>query len=229
MSLEYEVLKSLEHLKVQIAWSGAGRSKSWTGLIENDFSLSGSATYSSPYEELAQKLSGTLRGVTTAASSIAQYLPDSVGAQLQEFSSTQIKNPSMTAHIWEASERPPINVAFTMMNYKPGDDVSVDAMELLALCYPSLGSNGLYKAPGGYQLVGGGKQAVGTWSVRIGQWFQAFSLNLTSVELTFSQQQIADDPNDVPRPLTVTVSATLVPFVTPTEAQVQSYYVRGAG
>lgn len=227
MSLEYEALKQLEHLKVQLVWTGpdaGGKSvaRTWTGMIEGDFNVSGSASYSSPYEEMAQKLSQTLRGVTSAASTVTNQLPDEIGGMIQELQSTQVKNPSMTSHLWEASERPSLPVTFTMLNYKEGMDVGRDATDLWAKCYPTKGVGGLYKAPGGYRVDG--TTAVGTWSIRIGRWFQAFNLNLTSVDVVYSQTQVSDGPTDIPRPLTATVSAVLVPFQAPTEDVIKNYY-----
>lgn len=234
--LEYAALKNLEHLKVQISWTGedgSGRAiaRSWVGLIESDFAVSGSASYSSPYESLADGLNKTIRNVSTTGAAIGeltgtQALTDAASS----LASSKMQSLKQTINYWMSTERPTFPISFTMLNYRAGMDVGRDAWDLYAKLYPSQAAGGtMLRAPGGYvaEIGDGGTASKGTWSIRIGRYFQAFNLNLMSVDVSLSQKQVADSPSDIPRPLSATISATLTPVTLPDEATVKSYYVLG--
>lgn len=231
--LEYEQLKGIQDLQVILVWngvdpSGKASTRSWTGLVESDFELGGSATYSSPYEELAQNLTQTMRGVASAGTAVFDA-ESWAGQKASDLSNTQIKSLKTTANFWEASERPTFPVNFTLLNYKDGMDVGRDATDLVAKCYPGLDSTGLLTAPGGYRIGNAGDTATGVWSIRIGRWFAAHNLNLLSASVLYSKTLVQDSESDIPRPLTATIAATLQPFQQVTETTVSEYYIGGTG
>lgn len=216
MTTFYEQLSKMPHLQAQITHTGAGGSKSWVGLIEDDISLSGSASYESPWEAVSDAASDKIQ----SAAAVGSMLGIDAAAQ---FSNTRLKSIKQTINVWRNSTRPVYPVTFTMMNYRKGMNVLASAADLYALLYPDEANDLMLDAPGGYQYNTGTDSSVGTFSLRYSNWFQAVELNLVDVSLTVSKTLVADGSGSK-RPLYVTVSAQLTPIKMTTAKKIRSFF-----
>lgn len=215
MTTFYEQLSKQSYLQAQITHTGSAASKSWVGLIEDDIAMGASALYESPWEAVSDAASDLINSAASVGSMVG------IDAASQ-FSNTRLKSIKQTINVWKNSTRPVYNVNFTMMNYRQGMDVLAQAWELKALCYPDEASDLMLDAPGGYKYDTGNDSSSGTFSLRFSNWFQAVELNLTDVNLVVSKTMVSDGGN--PRPLFVTVNATLTPIKLTTAAKIRSFY-----
>lgn len=61
MSTFYEQLSKQTHLQAQITHNGPLGPRSWVGLIEDDVSIAGQASYEAPWEAVSDQASDLIR------------------------------------------------------------------------------------------------------------------------------------------------------------------------
>jgi len=208
--LDIQTVKNSANYRVQIHGEGLDV----RGWLSEDFSLTTSSHYASPFEEQRgqSSLSDVVNKVITAINTVTQ----------RELAQVHLKSFFQTVALWQGSERPSFSVTLYFVAETQDDNVLKPLSQLQRATVPGEASK-LMKAPLGYAPTLSpnvkASSVKGTVALRIGQWFEAYGLLITSVSATVSGTVM---PNGLPLWSRATVQ--FMPYRMPDYKMLRSWF-----
>lgn len=185
--------------------------KQFKSYISQNFTISGSATYSSPFEAYLQQKSDTLNQVSAAVNTAGFNLPQQ-----------KLSIRGNTVLMWQSSDRPSFQITMLFLTVNSGNKTMQLASELASMVFPRTKGQSMtdfLEAPGGFKVGESGK-AEGTWMLELGTWFRAADLVLVSTAM-----DIAKERTNTGQPVYVAVDCNLQPYTNVSENEFKNYFL----
>lgn len=223
MSLYLEDALADSDLTVRVGNAGIREGQNtWSGLQIAPISFGASAEFGAQGSGILDKLDDMLRFTGKALSLSGN---DELRSAGQELNQVSLRIHEMTVKSWSGTADPVINVSFAMVNTDRLKNAFEQYYDLQASMYPTLTTESFEQqgnrgrgllppygfSPDGQRSREGSK---GLWTVEIGNWFRAYNMLLTNVQLESSMTLDVSKDTTASKPAMPMYAAVTCTFTT---------------